>query len=670
MEILKEAKASGKPAPWHFVEVMTCPGGCIGGGGQPKPTNMDIRMARTKLIFNEDMNLPYRKSHENPEIIDLYKNYLKEPLGHDSHHYLHTSYTPKPVRDMSTYNVDEATGLTDILKKYPKEQQYLLPIIIEEQDKKGYISDPSLVMIARHLGMYPAEVDSIISSYHYVTRQHTSNAHAYFCTCHNCMLKGQAKVLKAIQEKYGIDNLHGGVSKDGKFTLHTLNWLGYCVNDGPGMMIKRTGTDYVEILTGLNTNNIDDHIKSLSSSNPLPKWPINKIKTMNLGRQGNFYSFMDATIGVSESVKRAKEMGPEKVIDEVFKSELVGRGGAGFRTGMKWQSAWKADSDKKYVVCNGDEGLPSTYKDWFILSKREKAIELFTGMGICANVIGAKSCYLYLRYEYRNLVPQLNEIIKEVQEGCPELAHLKYEIRLGCGPYVAGEENAQFESIQGAAPLPRKDRPYYVFPTIDGLFHKPTVINNVETFASIPHIIYHGGAAFKNGRLPKLLSITGDIPDPIIVESGLNNYTITHLLSEIGAKNIMAAEVGGATEPLILREQFDNFLGFGRNRLNAVGSIVLFNNHCDLGGIYESKLKFMTDESCKQCVPCRDGSKILYNAFHELRHTGETRYSMDYLKLAAESASRSSICAHGKSLDTLFTAACDYVKKRKSFQVA
>ena len=152
VEIVKEAKLAGKPAPWHFIEVMACPGGCIGGGGQPKPTNLEIRKQRTKLIYEEDMGLPKRKSHDNSEIKDLYKNYLKEPLGHNSHHYLHTSYKPNKVRDMTTYNVDETAGLDAILDKYPKEQQYLLPIIIEESDKKGYISDPSIIKIANHLG--------------------------------------------------------------------------------------------------------------------------------------------------------------------------------------------------------------------------------------------------------------------------------------------------------------------------------------------------------------------------------------------------------------------------------------------------------------------------------------------------------------------------------------
>lgn len=668
MEIIKQAKESGQPAPWHFVEVMACPGGCIGGGGQPKPTNLEVRKARTNLIFKEDMDLPLRKSHENPEITALYRDYLKEPLGHLSHHYLHTTYIPRKVRDMGNYNVNEASGIEDILAKYPKEREYLLPIIIEECDKKGYMSDPSIVKISEYFGMYPAQVDSIVSSYHYFPRKHTSDSHVYLCTCHNCMMKGQGKVIKAIKEKYGINHIHGGVARDKSFTLHTLNWLGFCVNDAPAMMIKRTGTNYIETFTGFTPDTIEDRIRALSNrQSQIPKFPVDNMVEISLRRNGNIYSFMESNSPLDFAVRKAAKIGPEKVIKEVHDSALVGRGGAGFRTGLKWDSAYKSPGSEKYVVCNADEGLPSTFKDWYLLNSETKRKEVLAGMGICAITIGAKKCYLYLRYEYRNLVPALEEAIKNIQTTCPELAHLKYEIRLGGGPYVAGEENALFESIEGRAPLPRKDRPFNIFPTMGGLFHKPTVINNVETFASIPHIIERGGNLFSQGGIPKILSVTGDVDRPYLVESQLNNYTLNNLVDEIKGYDIVAAEVGGSTEPLLFRDKFNMLFGFGKGTINAVGSVVLFNSKCDFMEIYANKLRFMAEESCKQCVPCRDGTKIFHRAFTSMKDNGDTKYNMNALRTAAESASKSSICAHGKALDALFNAACDYMKQRKSY---
>lgn len=659
VEVVRQAKLAGRPAPWHFIEIMACSGGCIGGGGQPKPTNMEIRKARTRLIFQEDANLPRRKSHENPEITEIYKNYLKEPLGHMSHHYLHRGYLPDQVRDLSGYNPAEAAGLDDLLSKYPKEQQYLLPIVIEECDKKGYISDPSLIKIARHLKMYPTQVEAILSSYHYFPRKHTSDTHIYLCRCHNCMMRGQDRVIRAIEEKYGISDCHGGVSKDGKFTFHTLNWLGWCVNDGPAMMIKRMGTDYIETLSGLNERNIETQINSGFAG--AKRWPEQRIVEKTVKRLGNFHSFIEDRVDLKESVGRAVKMGSDSILKEVYDSGLVGRGGAGFRTGTKWKSARDAAGPEKFVVCNADEGLPSTYKDWFILLDPARRREVIAGMGICAKAIGAKKCYMYLRYEYRNLLPGLLENISEVKHTCPELADLGFEVRLGGGPYVAGEENAQFESIQGAAPLPRKDRPASVFPTVQGLFYKPTVINNVETFWSVPHIIGLGAKSFAPRGLTKLLSVTGDVPKPVLIETLLDHYTLRDLIDEIGVQDVAAAEVGGCTEPLVFPDKFGMKLGFGRDVLSAVGSVVLFNSSRDLVQIYANKLNFMAEESCKQCVPCRDGSKIFLQGFEELR-CGRTSFSEKWLRVAAESAGATSICAHGRALPALVNAALEYVK--------
>lgn len=664
MEIVRQAKLAGKPAPWHFIEIMACPGGCIGGGGQPKPTNMEIRKERTKLLFKEDMDLPLRKSHDNPEVKDIYEKFLHEPLGHKSHHLLHRTYAPNQVRNMDTYAAYECVGLEDILKKYPKATESLLPIIVDETDKRGYISDPSLVKIAHHVGMPPSQVEAILSSYHYFPRKKTTDTHIYLCQCHNCRMKGQQKVINTIKDKFGISCLHGGVAKDNSFTVHTLNWLGWCVNDAPSMMIKRTGTNYIETLSGLAEKTIEDKIREITSGKVQPaKTPEHKIQEILFANQS--HSFMANKVNLKKVVKKAVKMKPKDVIREISETNLVGRGGAGFKTGLKWQSALEANATEKYVVCNADEGLPSTYKDWCLLRNEARQKEIFSGMGICAKTIGAKKCYMYLRYEYRNLVPSLEASIKEVQNTCPQLADLKYEIRLGGGPYVAGEENAQFESIQGFAPLPRKDRPSNVFPTVAGLFQKPTVINNVETFWAVPHILEQGRKKIIANGLPKLLSVTGDVEKPVLIESSLQNYTLQNLLDTIKAKDIVAAEIGGCTEPIIFKEKFNTKFGFGQGVLNAVGSVVLFNSTRDVLDLYESKLHFMAEESCKQCVPCRDGSKLFHESFHNLRHNLKSMNEKSLLA-AAESTGATSICAHGKALNPLFKEAYDYVLKHRT----
>ena len=185
---------------------------------------------------------------------------------------------------------------------------------------------------------------------------------------------------------------------------------------------------------------------------------------------------------------------------------------------------------------------------------------------------------------------------------------------------------------------------------------------------TIPHIICKGAETVAE-KFPKLLSVTGDIDVPTIIESNLKNYNLNQLLNEIHCPDIIAAEVGGSTEPLVFRDNFDIPFGFGKGTLNAVGSVVLFNSACDFSEIYESKLRFMADESCKQCVPCRDGSKLFHRVYKELKETGRTKQNMHVLNIASESVAMSSICAHGKAVGTLFKSACDYVKSRKPKQI-
>jgi len=658
VEIIKAAKLKGEQPPWHLVEVMACPGGCLGGGGQPKPTSQPIREARAKLIYQEDRDLPLRKSHDNPEIKDMYANFLKHPLSHKAHDLLHRHYDPNRLKHTATFDANEAAGIEEILAKYePKKHENLLPIIIDETDRKGYLSNASVAKIASHIGVNPGRVNAVVSNYHYFPRKKGEDTHLYLCMCHNCMMKGQEKNYQMLKE----------LKKSVGFELHKMNWLGVCVNDAPAAMIKRAGTNYVEYLMGLKDSTLEEKIRNLA--NHASKVPIDKIVTFPFSRHNPGFehssmleNFPDQLI--SDAVNKSFKIGGDKVIEKLMNAKLEGRGGAGFPTFRKWDTVRKIQSDNKYIVCNADEGLPSTFKDWWILKNENSRKRMISGMGICAKTVGAKNAFIYLRYEYRNLVPELNKTIENVKQQHPELSDIKFQIRLGGGPYVAGEETAQFESIQGEAPLPRKDRPWNVFATHKGLFNAPTVINNVETYFAVPYIIHHKESDIKKAGLPKLLGVTGNIENPVLLEYPLHadpKPTLEKIISEIGAKDIVAAEVGGETEPLILKKDFNKPIGFGWGVLNAVGSFVLFNSSQDLSEIYLRKMEFMVNESCKQCVPCRDGSKVLRDAIKLAIEKKDQKVSRATIKKVAEAAAVTSICAHGKALGPLFTAAYSHV---------
>jgi len=670
VELIKLAKKEGKQLPWHLVEVMVCPGGCLGGGGQPKPTSMEIRKARASLVYGEDRNLPIRKSHENPEVKALYDAYLKHPLSHESHELLHRGYTEFKGKYRDTFNPADAKGIEKVLDKYEKNRQdNLLPIIIDEVDRKGFLSGASVVKIADHLGVNPVRVASVVSHYHYFPRKKQADTQIYMCTCHNCSMHGHQKVYDELQKISSTQNPK-------QFELHKMNWLGVCVNDAPAAMVKRTGTNYVEFLTGLSTLNILSKISNIQNS--LIKTPPNNIQIYPFARRLTtkipHISMLDEfpTELLENVLNQALSWKSEKIIGKLANAKLEGRGGAGFPTYKKWEAVKNAEIKQnisKYIVCNADEGLPSTFKDWWILSNEHSRRRVIAGIGICAKTVGAKKAFIYLRYEYRNLLPEIYATIAQIKNMNPALSEIQYEVRLGGGPYVAGEETAQFESIQGAPPIPRKDRPWNVFATQQGLFHSPTVINNVETFFSVPYIMHHDEEIIKKVGLPKILGVTGNIEKPALLEYALHSEdkpTIRKIIAEIKASDIIAAEVGGATEPLIFSKDFDKPLGFGWNILNAVGSIVLFNKNSDLTEAYIRKLEFMVDESCKQCVPCRDGSKLLKDNLRAILLKQKAKVSKETMKRVAEAAAWTSICAHGKALGNLYNAAYDYATKNNN----
>jgi iron-only hydrogenase group A len=658
MDIIMDCKEQGKPAPWHFIEIMACPGGCIGGGGQPKPTNVEIRKQRANLIYQEDKDLPIRMSHENKEVADLYKNFLIEPLGHLSHHLLHKPYSQQ-FKNNNFVNFKEADGIESMLANFPtKQRDMLVPILINEVDRLNFISDAAIIKIAEHVGCMPASVEATISAYHYLEfhRHKRGENVVYLCDCHNCRMKGRDQVKAKIENILGIKE--GETTKDGKITLTHANWLAWCVNDAPSCMIKQRGSDHIDIKMGLNAENVEEFLKNISKHHQT--MPSQTVKFSSLKRKGENMPSLFFPITLDGVMEKAASMGADSVINEVINSGLQGRGGAGFPTGMKWKFAKSQPTKEKLVVCNADEGLPSTVKDWFLLLDPIARERVIMGMGICARSIGAKKAYLYLRYEYRNITKEIGKTIMLMKAKHPLLQDVEFEIRLGAGPYMAGEETALFESIQGRGAKPWRDRS--VYPTQAGLFGVPTVINNVETFSAIPYIIKDGSkkfasvGAFDKLKGPKIFNVIGDVAHPTIIEFplGLSVEEMLREVPDVDLNSINFAEIGGTTEPFTLRNEFASTkVGFGKGFSNAVGSMVLFGKERNIVDLYNHKLKFMEEESCKQCAPCREGSKVLYDTYLKLKE-GKCSCNLDSLLQVADTAENTSICAHGKALGALY----------------
>lgn len=368
-----------------------------------------------------------------------------------------------------------------------------------------------------------------------------------------------------------------------------------------------------------------------------------------------------------EALQKALTKKPQEIITTIKNSELRGRGGAGFSTGLKWQLTAKSSATPKYIVCNADEGEPGTFKDKKILERQfAKVLEAMT---IAAYAIGAAQGYIYLRGEYRYLEPQLNAIIAEFQKEqflgdsiCGKEFCFYVTVRSGAGAYVCGEETALLESLESKRGEPRNKPP---FPVEVGFMGKPTVVNNVETLCFIPHIILNGAEWFHEmGTISsvgsKLFSVSGDCDKPGIYEFEFG-ITIRELLKEVGANGTTkAVQIGGAGGFCASREDFDKSICF--EGIPTGGSIIILDESRDMFSVLKNFLQFFRMESCGQCTPCREGTFRMLEGLQRFEEGhGSSQTITDLLDLC-ETMKLASKCGLGQSIPNSFKSIAEKFK--------
>lgn len=363
-----------------------------------------------------------------------------------------------------------------------------------------------------------------------------------------------------------------------------------------------------------------------------------------------------------EVVKKALQRNPDDIINEIIDSGLKGRGGAGFPTGLKWKFARAQQSDIKYVVCNADEGEPGTFKDREILD--QVPTKVLAGMAICAYCIGAKEGFIYLRAEYNFMLNKLNEIVENFNRKIKESGlNFEIQIRSGAGAYVCGEETALFESIEGKRGEPRNKPP---FPTVAGLFGKPTVINNVETLVYTAMITHLGAQRFKelgtqDSRGSKVFSISGDTPKAGIYELELG-MTVEDFVKEFGDGDTKAVQVGGASGHCVPRKKFESTI-IGFEGIPTGGSMMLFNSSRSMYNVLKDYLEFFTEESCGQCTPCRVGCQQLLKGIEAVKRGERPASYLEELKKLAQSMRIAAKCGLGQSVANPFISIVDNFKE-------
>ena len=358
------------------------------------------------------------------------------------------------------------------------------------------------------------------------------------------------------------------------------------------------------------------------------------------------------------------EMTPEQIVDEVKKSGLRGRGGAGFPTGLKWEAGMKAPGDVKYVVCNADEGDPGAYMDRSTIEGDPHSI--LEAMTICGKAIGANKGFVYIRAEYPLAIERLKIAMVQAKEngllGKDILGSgfdFDIEIRLGAGAFVCGEETALLRSIEGQRGMPTPKPP---FPAQCGLWGKPTVINNVETWANIPVILTKGADWFNkigtdDSKGTKVFALTGKINNSGLVEVPMGT-TLREIIFEIGGgikngKKFKGVQTGGPSGGIITEEHLDTPIDFGAlTRLGSMmgsgGMIVMDEDDCvvDVAKFY---MEFCVDESCGKCSPCRIGTRQMHTILEKISRGNGELEDLQKLKDIGQAMKSASLCALGQS---------------------
>ena len=362
--------------------------------------------------------------------------------------------------------------------------------------------------------------------------------------------------------------------------------------------------------------------------------------------------------------KVATEMTPQEVIDTIKKSGLRGRGGGGFSTGMKWQFAHDSESDKKYVVCNADEGDPGAFMDRSLLEGDPHAV--IEAMMIAGYAIGADQGYIYVRAEYPIAVKRLEIAIGQARDygilgkNAMGLGHdFDIELRLGAGAFVCGEETALLQSTEGKRGEPRQRPP---FPAVKGLFGKPTLINNVETYGNITQIILNGPEWFasmgtEKSKGTKVFALGGKIHNTGLVEIPMGT-TLRTIIEDIGGgipggKKFKAAQTGGPSGGCIpaslidTKIDYDNLIAIG-SMMGSGGLIVMDEDNC-MVDIAKFFLEFTVDESCGKCTPCRIGNKRLYEMLDKVTKGEATMEDLDKMEALCHYIKENSLCGLGQT---------------------
>lgn len=541
------------------------------------------------------------------------------------------------------------------LEEYqPQGRTALLPALHDAQQLYGYIPPAAAEAIGKALNVPLADVYGVIEFYSLFYSQPVGKTVIHICNDPACALAGSETLFKQIRFQQESAPSIGSPSS---FTVEMAPCLGLCEH-APAVLIQG------QPVARANRQTWQDLVSGKGERPSSMLGGTVSILTANCGLGHTVELSEYLGLGGYQALRKALHMPPQGIIEEIKAAGLVGRGGAAFPTGLKWEAAANAPGEVKYVVCNADEAEPGTFKDRVLMEDDPHSI--LEGILIAAYAIGAQKGYIYIRGEYLLPYEAMNKAVDDAREAgflgsniLDSDFNFEIEIRRGAGAYICGEETALFESIEGKLGFPRLKPP---FPTTHGLFGKPTVINNVETLANVPVIIRKGAAHYRKlgtEKSPgsKLFCLSGDVVRPGLYEIpfGVPFY---HLLYDLAGgvrpgHHFQAALFGGAAGAFATPDHLNVRLTFEDLKEAGLplgsGVITVFDETRDLRDICLRLARFFSEESCGKCYPCQMGTQRQLEIMERIARGEVQKGDWERLQDVGWTMTDSSLCGLGQT---------------------
>ena len=519
-----------------------------------------------------------------------------------------------------------APDIGALLLRHGHDRHALVQMLRELQAEQGWLPPQALAELADGLAMSLAQVQGVAGFYRFLHTRPVGEYRILFSDNVTDRMLGSEALMADLCRRLGV--APGRVGEDGLVSVDRCSCTGLG-DQGPALLVN-----HHQVITRLDAARVAQLATLVRGRVPVAQWPAEWFEVQDHVRRADVLLAEPPAPGAALGAALAR--GAAEMLREMKRSNLRGRGGAGFGTALKWSLCRQAAGREHVVVCNADEGEPGTFKDRVLLTRHADSV--IEGMSIAAFLVGARRGLIYLRGEYRYLLDALQATLQRRREagllGTGVLGHAGFDfdvqIHVGAGAYVCGEESSLIESLEGKRGTPRIRPP---FPVQSGYLGQPTIVNNVETFCAAVHIALHGGAWWAAIGTPKstgtkIHSVSGDCARPGLYEYPFGTR-IGRILEDCGATDTQAVQVGGPSGVCLSAFEFGRRIAF--EDVPSAGAFMVFDRSRDMFEVARGFAHFFAHESCGFCTPCRVCTALVAKRMDKLAAGRGSRHDIDVL---------------------------------------